>query len=238
MKQAKGYVLYEGPSELDGAPIVVIATMSTNNRKTGKMVQVWILRSDRDPIEAYKSRDDYSVCGNCAQRWANGGACYVNLGQAPLAIYRAYKRGSYTLFDQAQHGERLAKRKIRLGAYGDPAAVPFEVLRDFAALGAGHTGYTHQYNHKAFDRRYLELCMVSADTLAIAQRVKRDNARSFQVLASDAPTPSDSIECLSDSKGISCLDCGLCNGASDAPSIHIRVHGTRKNNFLNNKARI
>ena len=235
MAKSKGFILYQGASELDNAPIVVIATMSTNNRKTGKMVQVWILRSDIDPIEAYQSRADYSICGNCPQRWALGGACYVNIGQAPLAIYRAYKRGSYTLFDPSLHGELLANRKIRLGAYGDPAAVPFEVLRDFAALGKGHTGYTHQYNHKNFDRRYLDLCMISADTLAIAQKVKRDNARSFLVLATDAPTPSDSIECLSDSKGISCLDCGLCNGKSDAPSIYIRVHGTRKSNFLNNK---
>jgi hypothetical protein len=111
--------------------------MSTNNRKTGKMVQVWILASDIDPIEASSLGQDYSICGNCPQRWALGGACYVNIGQAPLAIYRAYKRGSYTLFDPALHGDLLTNRKIRLGAYGDPAAVPFEVLRDFAALGKG-----------------------------------------------------------------------------------------------------
>ena len=39
----KGYILYEGPSALDGAPIVVIATMETSNAKTGAMVQTWIL---------------------------------------------------------------------------------------------------------------------------------------------------------------------------------------------------
>jgi hypothetical protein len=83
MAKQKGFILYEGASELDNAPIVVIATMSTNNRKTGKMVQVWILRSDIDPIEAFKSRADYSICGNCPQRWSLGGACYVNIGQAP-----------------------------------------------------------------------------------------------------------------------------------------------------------
>jgi hypothetical protein len=83
MAKQKGFILYEGASELDNAPIVVIATMSTNNRKTGKMVQVWILRSDIDPIEAFKSKADYSICGNCPQRWSLGGACYVNIGQAP-----------------------------------------------------------------------------------------------------------------------------------------------------------
>ena len=50
--KAKGFILYEGASMLDGAPIVVIATMKTSNRKTGDMVQTWILRSDVNPVEA------------------------------------------------------------------------------------------------------------------------------------------------------------------------------------------
>jgi hypothetical protein len=32
-----GFILYEGPSELDGAPIVAIAITSSDNRKTGDM---------------------------------------------------------------------------------------------------------------------------------------------------------------------------------------------------------
>ena len=35
----RGYILYEGPSMLDGEPIAVIATMTTSNVKTGDMVQ-------------------------------------------------------------------------------------------------------------------------------------------------------------------------------------------------------
>ena len=50
----KGFVLYDGPSVLDGQPIVVIATMETSNRKTGNMVQTWILRSDISPTDASK----------------------------------------------------------------------------------------------------------------------------------------------------------------------------------------
>jgi len=33
-----GVVLYEGPSMLDGEPIVVIATLKSSNIKTGNMV--------------------------------------------------------------------------------------------------------------------------------------------------------------------------------------------------------
>lgn len=49
---ANGFVLYEGPSVLDGAPIVAIATMSTKNAKTGAMVQTWILRANMAPLAA------------------------------------------------------------------------------------------------------------------------------------------------------------------------------------------
>ena len=40
------------------------------------------------------------------------------------------------------------------------------------------------------------------------------------------------IECLSDSKGIKCIDCGLCNGRDNtAANIVINVHGSRSTNF-------
>ena len=42
-EMAKGYVLHEGPSPFDGQPIVSIATLHSSNRKTGDMVQTWIL---------------------------------------------------------------------------------------------------------------------------------------------------------------------------------------------------
>ena len=54
----KGFVLYDGASVLDGAPIVVIATLETSNAKTGAMVQTWILRSDIEPHQAIKTGDD------------------------------------------------------------------------------------------------------------------------------------------------------------------------------------
>ena len=231
----RGFILYEGESNLDGSPIVVIATMATNNPKTGSMVQTWIMRSDINPVEASKLSADSSICGNCSLRHSLGGACYVNIGQAPNAIYKAYKRGNYARFDSAIHGELFAKRKVRLGAYGDPAAVPFEIFEEIVNLSRGHTGYTHQFNHKNFDKRYLEICMVSADTLTIANKAQALNARSFRVIASDSPEPqTGEIECLSDSEGLSCIECGLCNGKQDSASIYIRAHGSRANRFLNN----
>ena len=59
-----GFVLYEGNSVLDGKPIAAIATLSSSNVKTGNMIQVWIIRTDINPVEASKLGDDISICGN------------------------------------------------------------------------------------------------------------------------------------------------------------------------------
>ena len=63
-----GFVVYEGPSELDGSPIVVIVNRiftASDNAKTGDIVQTFIIRSDVSPLDALKSGEDVSVCGDC-----------------------------------------------------------------------------------------------------------------------------------------------------------------------------
>lgn len=67
----QGLVLWEGPSRLDGAPIVLIATgmrRGSSNEKTGPMVQTWILRQDVAPHVAQRTGADASVCGDCPLR--------------------------------------------------------------------------------------------------------------------------------------------------------------------------
>lgn len=228
----KGFVFYNGPSQLDGSPIVVVGTLETSNVKTGDMVQVWIIRSDVNPVQATKTGEDAAVCGSCPHRWYNGGACYVNVGQAPNAVYKAYQAGKYPEYNAAQHEHYLQHRKIRLGAYGDPAAAPFEVMNYLANIGIGHTGYTHQSKHRNFDERFLSICMVSADSPKQAKYWQDKGARTFRVaMVGDAMYDSE-IECLSDSKGLQCLDCGLCDGNTrQSKNIVIAVHGSRQSKF-------
>jgi hypothetical protein len=232
LPRSRGYIMWEGASVLDGSPIAVIATMATSNAKTGDMVQTWIIRTDINPVEATKTGQDSAICGNCPHRHYNKGACYVNVGQAPNAVYKGYKRGIYPTFDLAQHGHHFSGRKIRLGAYGDPAAAPFAAMASIALLGTGHTGYTHQANHPNFDTQFYSLCMVSADTPKQALKYQNLGAKTFRVaMAGDALFDSE-IECLSDSKGIQCIDCGLCDGSTK--NIAITVHGSRSSNFKSN----
>ena len=230
--KTKGYILYEGASVLDGAPIVVIATLETSNVKTGNMIQTWILRADQSPIEASNSGDDVSVCGSCVHRHHLGGACYVNIGQAPLSVYKAYKRGVYPIATMADL-ERIQGRSLRIGAYGDPAAVPFRIWDGLvrAVKPSTQTGYTHQIAHKNFDARILKYCMASADTVRQALKIHSMGARTFRVKTKEADFLPNEIECLSDSKGVQCIDCGLCDGASDKVNIAITVHGSRSNRY-------
>src|SRR5687767_850338 len=95
-----GVVLYSGPSELDGSPIVAIMTgirRGSSNTKTGPLLQTWILRSDLSPETAAKTGADRSICGDCALR---DGACYVTLHHGPRAVFAAYQQGLYPTLEE------------------------------------------------------------------------------------------------------------------------------------------
>lgn len=215
------YIVYDGPSALDGAPIVGILTMKTRNRKTGDMAQLWILRSDVEPHKAVASGQDSSICGDCIHRHHTGGACYVVPFQAPLAIYRAYKAGSYS--NTVDLG-KFADHKIRLGAYGDPAALPIETVKPLIAAAAGHTGYTHQWDNEMFNPEWLEYVMASADTVDQARQLQCEKTRYFRV-ATTADTIERETVCLAESQGMACADCLLCDGGNKGRSVVIPVHG-------------
>ena len=122
----------------DGGEIAVFLSGIRNpsgNRKTGPMLQTYILSNGgANPVSAANDprgawRD---ACGGCALAHAIGGACYVNLGQAPLSIWQAWNRGSVPHLIPSQAADLLqtiAGQSIRLGSYGDPAAVPLETWK-------------------------------------------------------------------------------------------------------------
>jgi hypothetical protein len=130
----RSFIIYEGPSLIDGSPIVAIAQVKTGNRKTGDMVQTWVIRSDIDPITASRTGADTAICGDCPHKgtpsdkatgWAKDRTCYVNLLFAPNGVFKAYRKGAY---DTAQGHDAIAAiakgKGVRLGSYGDPAACP------------------------------------------------------------------------------------------------------------------
>lgn len=233
MASPLGLIIYDGPSMLDGFPIIAIATVKTNNAKTGNMVQLWIIRSDMAPTVAKDQGADDSVCGMCPHRHSLGGGCYVVLFHAPNNVYKSWKAGNYAHLAGNEH--MLRGRRIRLGAYGDPAAVPFDIIDSVVNLMDGVTGYTHQFHHPNFDSRILKHCMVSVDTEASAARMARRGLRYFRVKSADMPVLENEIECPADENiGMTCLNCQFCNGAAhEGRSVVINSHGVRAKRFDN-----
>lgn len=237
-------ILWEGASQIDGKPIVVIATDGSRNEKTGDMVQVWILRSDIAPHEAVKTGDDASICGDCPQRHFTGGSCYVITFQGPLSVYRKYKAGGYADASHvASMTHALRTKAIRMGAYGDPAAVPFHVWESLIAQGCGKwSGYTHQWA-KPWAKPYRALLMASCDSEAEATLARSRGWRFFLVVAGKPSEVAGAVECLSDARGMSCKECGICDGTradsrnAEAVSVAIQVHGFKAKRFALNVVR-
>lgn len=224
-------ILYEGPSQLDGQPIVAIAVYSGDNKKTGAMVQTFILRADQSPVDAVRSGADASICGSCPHRGNGfaGRSCYVNVGQAPGSVWRAWKRGSYRVLAPSGAAALGAGVPVRLGSYGDPAAVPLEVWRALVSRAAGWSGYTHQWRHLNnwgdLETGWRELFMASCDSATDALEARETGWRPFRVRLADEPLLPKEFTCpASEEAGkklqcVQCRSCGGANGQTGSPAI-------------------
>jgi len=234
-KTYPGYIVYKGKSILNPKEnIVVINTYTSKNEKTGNMVQQWIFVDGEDnPLLISQKGNDNSICGNCPHRHSANNTCYVDLSKAPRSIWDSYKKGNYPIFDAALHGKHFAHRKIRFGAYGDPAAVPYEIQDQLSKLCLSWTGYTHQAAHKNFDSRIANICMVSVDTPRQAMKYQDRGYRTFRVALENDNTLDSEIQCLNTTEEqLQCIDCGLCDGLNrSSSSIAVPVHGPRKSSF-------
>lgn len=231
----RGYVIWRGRSLLNGDPIVAIALTHSNNRKTGDMAQTYILREDLDPVTSAKTGADIAICGMCPQRPFLKGKCYVTLIRGPLGVYKAFKAGKYPLMAPGMVGQLLVNRHVRLGAYGDPAAVPASVWESLTRFAAGWTGYTHQWQ-VPMDAEHLErinaLCMASVDSPEQALEAKGQGLRYFRSrLASEPKLPGEFICPASNEAGKAktCSQCGACDGSARPAraSPVIILHGVR-----------
>jgi hypothetical protein len=231
------FVVYLGPSMLpghEGETIRGVLTRESSNRKTGPMAQLWIVREDVAPHVASKLGTDGAVCGECPQRQSLGGGCYVTLIQGPRAMFVASTGKAIDLqgacdYLVAKAAGQSRGAVLRLGAYGDPAALPQEVVEALCfAVGGRVTGYTHQWREPTLEWSR-SWCMASVETTRDAFLARMRGWRTFRVTAGDASLSAGEIVCVNESQGTSCQDCGLCNGAGPdtAPvSIAIPAHGT------------
>lgn len=244
LSKAPGVILYEGPSKLDGQPIVVIATglrSASRNAKTGEMVQTYIIRSDMGPVEAVKTGNDAAICGACPHRGDGTGkdrSCYVTLIHGPLVVWKAYQRGVYPKASAFEAAQLFAGKMVRLGTYGDPAAAPYALWKVALGQAAGWTGYTHQWPSMS-DRdaaNWSQLVMASADSIADMDAAHAKGFRTFRVTAAPFENVKgrEAVCPASEEKGkvAACITCKACMGTSGKArvSIQIAAHGAGKRN--------
>jgi len=206
-------IIYDGPSMLNGKPIVAILTNINNpsvNTKTGDMAQATIMPKGIKPSDAVKTGEDDAVCGDCNRRPSTAKAnglkpCYVN-PRAPNSIHRAYERGSYSTGIPEQ-----LRKPMRLGMWGDPAAMPYEIAKGLADSAPKHTGYTHRWRDFP---EFSSICMASVDTEAQRLEANALGFRTYRVRDVGAPLMDGEIACPESdkSRNIQCADCGLCAG--------------------------
>lgn len=204
--------VYNGPSKLNARPIQVVITgldKRSKNPKTGDMAQTYIMPARVLPSTAVRTGSDSSVCGDCSLRPSVAAAdpCYVTTVHGPRATYTKHRGAPVEIPTE------IAK-PIRLGAWGDPAAVPIAIWRYLTKLAPSWTGYTHQWAKKQH-RNLQPYCMASVDSPGQAERAQREGWRTFRVKHDGDPLRGNEIACPASAesgKRTTCSRCGLCNG--------------------------
>lgn len=248
--KSNGVILWEGRSLLDGSPIVAIATglrRPSMNAKTGGMVQVFIIRSDMSPLEAIRTGADGAICGGCVHRGEpveesdqayKNRTCYVDVAKSVMAIWNAYMRGGYPRIQDSAIQDIGRDREVRLGAYGDPAAVPPYVWFLLLQYAAGWTGYTHQWADGRLDPGLQKILMASVESPEERAAANILGWRTFRVdieSADDRATRGmTEAQCPATmpekTRKVQCIDCMQCNGAgahAAKADIVVPMHGAR-----------
>ena len=235
MSKILGYIAYEGPSIIDGKPIVVIVNKidGSKNAKTGAIVQSFILRSHFNPVRALQIGADVSVCGQCEHRpklarKSGKPPCYVQVAKSVLSVYGAYRRGRYVRADAATIAAALAGKIVRIGTYGDPFAAPVQMWTQITRYAIGRRGYTHQWDRPGFDvDAWAPLVMASADTIDQAAKANLLGMRVFRVSQGIDVQAGEAMCPASKEAGqrTTCAKCTLCAGTSiNARDIVIADH--------------
>lgn len=224
------------------------------NDKTGDMVQTYIMRTDMSPLDALEY-NDACICGDCMNRkmtrtritdkgkveTADVNTCYVLVGNAPTMMWKSYLNGNVPDVAVEDVNDMILRfdRQTRVGAYGDPAMVPFPVWRTLlqdVTIDKGHTAYTHQWR-RPWAQDFKGMCMASCDSIADAIEARANGWGTFTVLGQKTfdmewqqlramrhkRCPADTS--LMTKRKVTCQTCGQCNGDPDNNMV-IKAHGS------------
>lgn len=242
LKYKETLVLYKGISLLDNeTPIMIVMsgfTKDSSNTKTGPTVQLYILPVHEKPNDVYRAGGT-SVCGDCKYNGGNG--CYVRWSHL-TQIWNVARHQSAIPMSLTK--EFLRGLRVRVGAAGDPAAVPFKVWQDLLSTCENFTGYTHQWKKLEF-QNLKTLFMASVDNTKENNMSLFLGWSSFFVTDTEEEAQKAGVRCLAstdkkDVNGLSmtCSSCMLCNGKSKKQKTITEVlHGASNTIHAARKAR-
>ena len=189
----------------------LIGVFGSSNRKTGSMIQTWIM--EKESLEG-------GFCQDCTSL----DLCYVFQGKN--SIQKKLSRGGYE-----EISIDLSKKRVRVGTYGDPSVFPLSVWKDLGIKK--HTGYTHAWRLPAV-QEYKSFLMASVETLESYHLAKSLGWRVFYNLLDvyaglisfeQVQAETNMIECPNVTHELTCYDCLLCDGSKRAKDIYIYPHG-------------
>ena len=220
------WVVWEGPSVLNGSPIALVAVFGSANSKTGDVVQTYIIDARNALAWSVHSGSDASVCGMCPHRRhpvTGERSCYVSLATGANVVSREYLSGRVPAMRPEELRAILRARKsvLRLGTYGDPAAVPQSVWEEIIPAQIGRleidvVGYTHQWDNPmmSYLRKY---CMASCETEMGVYAARTLGWRTFRARRHDEPVMAGEIVCPASAEAgrkLTCAKCRLCGGTN------------------------
>lgn len=189
------YRIWKGTG-FNGQSAFAALTVGTANTKladktTGKLVDsITILSDSAHPVEAVKSGQDETVCGDCPMRpllakaakakGLDAPECYVNkLTGGPGGLWKAREK----MEGMEAYNALIAKGKrwlLRFGAYGEPVLLGSALVAELIKGYRMHTGYTHQWRRadNAWAAGYFMASVASAEE---RMQAKQLGYRTFRV---------------------------------------------------------
>ena len=230
MKELTRYLIAASP--VHGEEVLLAFTTESSNQKTGGMGQVWVLHPDDYPLAISKAGKDDRVCGSCPLRHSLGGACYVTLFQGPRAVYMGWVNSGKRIDDPLDVLALCQDKKIRIGAYGDPAHIPAWLAGEIMAAAKGWTAYSHAWRNPVVAATWKGKAMASCDSPSQLRMAESQGWAGFVVTTEKLHGVK---QCLNETKGTQCIDCLKCDGHHK--SISINPHGARMNSHPSMKNR-
>jgi hypothetical protein len=199
------------------------------------MAQGYVVKTDQRPHASIADGTAGSVCGDCKRI---GSECYATNMRGLITVGRKAVAGEYLETAILDASRQLSGYHLRMGAYGDPAALPVGIWRKLLRHAAGWTGYTHAWRSNPHLKSIL---MASADTLDEAHEAAAKGWRYYRIRSVDddgqaEPVAPGEAVCPASPEGghrMQCIGCGSCAGtAVKGPHRVIIDHSTRARNRL------